>query len=1172
MSFSSLVRCVVCALVLAFGAPLGFAQDPFSVEAVQAKITALEDATGESDVAALETYKQALTTLQQAAEANKHAAQLQAETAEAPGFLETLRTELAAQPVEPTFPAEVGFSLSELESRLQQALAEQASARDLVEELDNLAAFRAGRNSEIPKELAASQQALSVAMDALEATSNTPDMDPRRTLLLAQIEEQRARVAALEAERINIEARREVLPLRRDRAARKLSISDKQVGHWKIAVDQKRADEGNAAAEEAGEQLTQIMASFPALADLAASNHDLAAKRSGPKGLPARIAQAQDEAVKTRELLNEVNRRFKAARRRIAAGGLTEGMGVILRRDYDWLSQAVESRPVLLQREERLSEAQLEMIAIEEARFSSGSINEALEDLVASLEIDNPTPELVSAAQDLLQAQRIAQDAVLEDLTTLTAAYYLQGDLADQVDRVAGEYLSFIEKRILWVRSSPLNPIVSVSAIPKHLNEIFVGVHYAVIWSELQITASSKLIECVGLGLLLIGLLVGRKLLEERRHDFGSLVRSYRTDRYIYTFYALLITLVLALPMPLVMWTLGWLLSESPVEFGRAISGGMRQMALIWLILRFLRGLLVERGVGPAHLRWPHSNMAAIRRELLWLEPTVVVLGLVVFILSRDGAADWSESIGRSAFIVVMIGLAFSTHRVMNTGREGTTQKGKTLMVRAREVYALVATMLPIALALMALAGYYYTALQFEVRLRYSFGFAILLTLINALLLRWLFMARRRLAVGQAMEERKRREEELAQGAEESSTPAALDVEKVDIPAVDAQTRQLFKSSLTMATVLGFYFIWAGVLPALKGLDRVQLLPEFGIVAQVEDYYDAPLPNVSTTNGASAQNGTGSPESADSSASMSPPGSPTAILAGSSSETSSESADTISGSWDLTLADVLLALVFGLLVGVAARNLPALLELALLQRLPLDSGSRYAISTIVRYLILILGVSLVSGTLGLSWQKVQWLAAALTFGLAFGLQEIFANFVSGIIILVERPIRVGDVVTVNGIEGRVSQLRMRATTIVDYSQRELLIPNKEFITNSVINWTLSDPVTRIIVNVGVAYGSDIAEVRRTLLKAAKEAKDVLEDPAPNVVFMSFGDSTLDFELRVYCANRESWATVVDQVHVGVDNAFRKAGIEIAFPQRDLHVRSIHAVLPHQVVADKEPKE
>ena len=174
-------------------------------------------------------------------------------------------------------------------------------------------------------------------MDALEATSNTPDMDPRRTLLLAQIEEQRARVAALEAERINIEARREVLPLRRDRAARKLSISDKQVGHWKIAVDQKRADEGNAAAEEAGEQLTQIMASFPALADLAASNHDLAAKRSGPKGLPARIAQAQDEAVKTRELLNEVNRRFKAARRRIAAGGLTEGMGVILRRDYDWL-------------------------------------------------------------------------------------------------------------------------------------------------------------------------------------------------------------------------------------------------------------------------------------------------------------------------------------------------------------------------------------------------------------------------------------------------------------------------------------------------------------------------------------------------------------------------------------------------------------------------------------------------------------------------------------------------------------------------------------------------------------------------------------------------------------------------------------------------------------------
>lgn len=1171
MSLSSWARCVVCALVLALGAPFVQAQDPFSSEAVQAKITALEGATAESDVVALETYKQALASLQQAAEASKRAVQFQAETTEAPGFLETLRTELAAQPIEPTFPAEEGFTLSELESRLQQALAEQASARGLVEELDNLAAYRTVRNSEIPKELAASQQALSVAMDALEATSNTPDMDPRRTLLLAQIEEHRARVAALEAERINIEARREVLPLRRDRAARKLSTADKQVGHWKTAVDQKRAAEGNAAAAEAGEQLTQIMESFPALAELAASNHDLAAKRSGPKGLPVRIAQAQDEVVKTRELLNEVNRRFKAARRRIAAGGLTEGMGVILRRDYDWLSQAVESRPVLLQREERLSEAQLETIAIEEARFSSGSITEALEELVASLEIENPSPELVRAAQDLLLAQRNAQDAVLEDLMTLTAAYYDQGDLADQVDRVASDYLSFIEKRILWVRSSPLNPVVSARALPQHFNELFLGVPYATIWTELQMTAASNLIECVGLGLLLIGLLVGRKMLEERRHDLGSLVRSFRTDKYIYTFYALLITLVLAVPMPLVMWTLGWLLSESPVEFGRAISGGLRQMALIWLILRFLRGLLVERGLGPAHFRWPHSNLAAIRRELLWLEPTAVVLGLVVFILSRDGAADWSESIGRSAFVVVMIGLAFSTNRVMNAGREKTANKGKTLMVRAREVYALVATMLPIALALMALAGYYYTALQFEVRLRYSFGFAILLTMINAFLLRWLFMARRRLAVGQAMEERKRREEELAQGAEESSSPAALDVEKVDIPAVDAQTRQLFKSSLTMATVLGFYFIWAGVLPALKGLDRVQLLPEFGIVAQVEDYFDAPLPTTGAGNGAAGQANTGSAESSDVNASM-PAGSPSAILTGSSSESDSASSDTVSSAWDLTLADVLLALVFGLLVGVAARNLPALLELALLQRLPLDSGSRYAISTIVRYLILILGVSLVSGTLGLSWQKVQWLAAALTFGLAFGLQEIFANFVSGIIILVERPIRVGDIVTVNGIEGRVSQLRMRATTIVDYNNRELLIPNKEFITNSVINWTLSDPVTRLIVVVGIAYGSDIAKARRVLLKVAQEAPDVLDEPTPNVVFIRFGDSTLDFELRVYCANRENWARVVNQVHVGIDNAFRKAGIEIAFPQRDLHVRSIQAVLPHQAVPAEELKE
>ena len=152
---------------------------------------------------------------------------------------------------------------------------------------------------------------------------------------------------------------------------------------------------------------------------------------------------------------------------------------------------------------------------------------------------------------------------------------------------------------------------------------------------------------------------------------------------------------------------------------------------------------------------------------------------------------------------------------------------------------------------------------------------------------------------------------------------------------------------------------------------------------------------------------------------------------------------------------------------MVVRYVPALLEIGVLTRLKIDAGARYAIATLVRYLLIGVGVALTFGALSIGWSSIQWLAAALTFGLAFGLQEIFANFISGLILLVERPIRVGDTVTVGSVQGTVARIRTRATTILDYDNREHLIPNKSLITGSVINWTLTEAVTRIVVPVGV---------------------------------------------------------------------------------------------------------
>jgi len=261
----------------------------------------------------------------------------------------------------------------------------------------------------------------------------------------------------------------------------------------------------------------------------------------------------------------------------------------------------------------------------------------------------------------------------------------------------------------------------------------------------------------------------------------------------------------------------------------------------------------------------------------------------------------------------------------------------------------------------------------------------------------------------------------------------------------------------------------------------------------------------------------------------------------------------------VTLGDLGLAIILLVITVAAFRNVPGLAEILILQRLPLDAGSRYALSTVLRYAIAITGVILAFGAVNLDWGKIQWLAAAFTFGLAFGLQEIFANFVSGLIILAERPIRLGDTVTVNNVTGTVTRIKMRATTVADWDRKELVIPNKNFITGEVVNWSLSDPVLRIIVPVGVSYGSDVDLVEKTLLEVAKAEPLVIDEPKAYVMFREFGDSTLNFQLRIYIATPDHLVPVTHALHMRIAKAFRGAGIEIAFPQRDLHIRSADGI-------------
>ncbi len=313
-----------------------------------------------------------------------------------------------------------------------------------------------------------------------------------------------------------------------------------------------------------------------------------------------------------------------------------------------------------------------------------------------------------------------------------------------------------------------------------------------------------------------------------------------------------------------------------------------------------------------------------------------------------------------------------------------------------------------------------------------------------------------------------------------------------DLGQIDAQTRRLIRTLTTAGALAGIWLVWSDVVPALSVLDRVALWP-LGAEPGTEGVF--------------------------------------------------------------TLEHLGLIVILAVLTAALARNVPALLEMLLL-RLPIQPGSRYALTSMSRYALIFSGGLAVFGVLGVTWSSVQWLVAAFGVGLGFGLQEIFANFVSGLLLLMERPVRVGDTITVGGVTGTgtVTRIRIRATTIQDWDLKELVIPNKDLVTGQVLNWTLSDAANRVMVFVGVSYDSDVDQVTRVLRETVAGIPQVLETPEPNITFEEFGDSALKFSIRAYVRIVEERLPAIHALHTAIAHRFRQESIEIAFPQMDIHVR------------------
>ena len=599
------------------------------------------------------------------------------------------------------------------------------------------------------------------------------------------------------------------------------------------------------------------------------------------------------------------------------------------------------------------------------------------------------------------------------------------------------------------------------------------------------------------LALGIFGLLLWhRRRMLQRLAAVGSVARHGATDHYGPTTEATVLTVCVAALTPFVVWVVARRLGQvTSGELGFAVSRGLTAVAATWAPLEVVRQAARPDGLMTAHFAWTVHPVALLRHHLRWFVPVALPLVFLFVVMFSQGDLGYQGSLGRIALVLLLGIFGVLTHRVLHP-RHGIFRKLLATqpagwLNRTRGIWYGGAIAAPLVLAGVALAGYVYTASQLVERALGTVWLAVSLMVAHGLMIRWVLVNRRSLA----MQHRRDRLRVEAQ-VDAAEPPAGVSPPAEPLPnlaVLDAQTRRLVSTATVASACLGMWVIWSGMIPALGVLDRVTLWTLAG-----------------------AEPGTTQP---------------------------------------FTLEDLALALVLAVITAVVAKNVPALIEMSLLQRLPLHAGLRYAITTMTRYALGFIGLAIIVGVLGVTWNSVQWMVAAFGVGLGFGLQEIFANFVSGIILLFERPVRVGDTVTIGDTTGTVTHIRMRATTVLDWDMKELVVPNKDLVTGRLVNWTLSDAQSRITVAVGVAYGSDVEQVTRVLRDIVRGNPRVLVVPEPSITFEAFGDSALTFRIRAHLASLEDRLPATHALHAEIARRLALEGIEIAFPQLDVHVRS-----------------
>ena len=1077
-------------------------------EQIQSRITAVQESKEIDDAArtrAIELYQQAVANLE-TTRSHRETAEAYRETASnAQEQMTAIRASIERRRVvDPVAELNIlsAVRLERIEQDLESELANLSAIEAMLAILEDDIENEIQRPRQARERIAAARLLMNEASRAAAAPS-TAGLGPflveaARWSAETRIESLRNEISMLDEELLTNGVRIELLQLQREEMGQKVRRAMLRTEALREAVNERRRNKAEEVTAQAKAILEGSAGRESVLADLARANLSLV------ELLRRQVDEIDAVSVLERELrplstrLTEV---FRSTRRRLELVDAGAPIGWAIREQRLQLPSMQEYRLKRNRIQRSITEISLRLIENEDEQRSLIDLNTYLEEQTGDESSIALGSGLRTEFQTLVETRRmLLTRAINNDRTELRRLHALD-DLLMQLEGLTSEYDQFLAEHLLWVKSAPAFSLNALETLPGELADLL----ETRVWIEASHDLWRGMVRkpwLLALFLLAGLLFVRHRSLRDKLLGCGRDVGSIRRDQMTFTWKAVGLTLILAVPGTLLLMALSWTLmaANASAPFSNGLAAALLDTSILLLLVNSLLKLSLPGGLAERHFDWETATVAELYRELIWFRSLGVPLYLVSEVTVALDPSTEGGTLGLLIFIVFLLGLLILTTRLLHPSRgvirHCLCQQRNSVWWRWRYIWFALVVVIPLSMMVAEITGYTFTAGELMNRLIQSVWLLTGAWLGGELVNRWLLVTRRRLAFEAAMKERDAARAQRAGDEEAETADQATDNDigapEVDLVALDADSRQLVNATLLLLGALGLAAIWGGMLPAFRVLDEVALW---------------------------------------------------------STVFNSEGEDVLI--W-ITLADAMVALLIGIVGYVLATNLPSLEDIILLKQGKVSAGARYAITTVTKYAIVIVATLLVLGQLGASWSQMGWAAAALGVGIGFGLQEIVANFISGLILLAERPVRVGDRITVGDATGTVTRIRIRATTIRDLEQKELLIPNKELITGQLLNWTLTDTKTRIVINVGITYGRDVDRAIAILYELAHEDERVLEDPAPGVVFDLFGDNSLNLAFRIFVGTLQDRLPVITDMHRNINRRFNEAGIVIAFPQRDVH--------------------